>query len=131
MVTDPVGDLIIRLKNAGAVKKELVSVPYSKFKAAIAETLRKAGYVGTIAIEGAGIKKTLSITLLYDARGIPKIRETKRISKPGRRLYAPHSALHPVKYGKGVMVISTPRGVLTDAEARKLRAGGETLFAVW
>jgi small subunit ribosomal protein S8 len=131
MITDPVGDFIVRLKNAGDARKTVVAVPYSKLKNAIALVLKQHGFVTEVSETGSGIKRTLSVTLAYDADGAPKIRGAKRISKPGRRLYAGVKDVHPVRYGKGIMVLSTPRGILSDAEARKLRAGGETLFSIW
>jgi small subunit ribosomal protein S8 len=131
MITDPIGDFITRLKNASMVRKPSVSVPFSSMKYAIALTLKKSGYVGDVSEEGSGVRKTISIGLIYGEDGSPKIREVKRISKPGKRMYLPVSRIHPVKYGRGLMVLTTPRGILTDAEARKNRVGGETLFSIW
>ncbi|MFQ5540778.1 MAG: 30S ribosomal protein S8 [Candidatus Paceibacteria bacterium] len=131
MVNDPVADLIARLKNAGAVGHKQVSLPYSRLKEAIALTLKKAGFVGEVARDGDGAKKALTIELKYGKDGTPAIRGAKRLSKPGRRLYAGVRDIHPVKYGKGIMVLSTPRGILVDAEARKTKTGGETLFTMW
>lgn len=130
MVNDPIGDFVVRLKNAGAVNKDTVSVPYSKLKEAVALSLKKSGFLGNVIREEDGVKKTLTVTLVYkDGQSI--IRGVKRISKPGRRLYAGVRDIHQVKYGKGVMVLSTPKGILSDSEARKVRVGGETLFAIW
>ncbi len=131
MVTDPIGDLIVRLKNATDVRHSSVSVPFSKLKHAVALTLKKAGYVGDISETGTGIARMLVIELLYDAEARPKINGVKRISKPGRRLYAKSTHIHPVKYGRGVMVLTTPKGIMTDAEARKDHVGGETMFTIW
>ncbi len=131
MITDPIGDFIIRLKNAAAIGKREVSVPFSKMKHAIALALKKSGYVGEINEEGTGIDKVLKVELVYTEAGAPKINGVKRISKPGRRLYAPVAKVHPIKYGKGCMILTTPKGILTDAEARKNRVGGETLFTIW
>ena len=131
MITDPIGDFIIRLKNATDVGKKSVSVPFSKMKHAIALTLKKCGYIGTIEEVGSGVKKMLTVELLYGIDGRPKIQGVKRVSKPGRRLYAPVSKIHPVKYGRGLMVLTTPKGILTDIEARRDRVGGETLFSIW
>jgi small subunit ribosomal protein S8 len=130
-ITDPIGDFIIRLKNAADVGKKEVSIPFSNMKHAIALTLKKCGYVGEINESGSGIGKTLVVELVYDAEGRPKINGVKRVSKPGRRLYAPVSKIHSIKYGKGLMILTTPKGILTDAEARKNRVGGETLFTIW
>jgi len=131
MITDPIGDFITRLKNASAVKKASLSVPYSNMKYAIALTLKKNGYIGDVSKIGDEPKKSMTVTLLYSEMGDPRIQEVKRISKPGRRMYSGVSKIHPVKYGKGIMVLTTPRGILTDAEARKNRVGGETLFTIW
>jgi small subunit ribosomal protein S8 len=131
MITDPIGDFIVRLKNAGAVRRASVLVPFSKMKHSIALTLKKSGYVGEIGETGSGTGKMLLVELLYDADGCPKINGVKRISKPGRRLYAKAREVHPVKYGKGLMVLTTPSGIVTDKEAREKRLGGETLFAIW
>lgn len=131
MITDPIGDFIIRLKNAAAVRKASVSVPYSKMKHAIALTLKKTGYIGEISETGEIPEKMLVVTLVYTEDGSPRINGVQRISKPGRRLYSPVSKVHSVKYGKGCLVLTTPKGILTDAEARKNRVGGETLFKIW
>jgi len=131
MVTDPIGDFITRLKNASAVKKASLSVPYSNMKYAIALTLKKSGYIGDVSKVGDGPKKSMTIALLYNDAGAPRIQEVKRISKPGRRMYSGVSKIYPVKYGKGLMVLTTPKGILTDSEARMNRVGGETLFAIW
>ncbi|MFA5876769.1 30S ribosomal protein S8 [Patescibacteria group bacterium] len=131
MITDPIGDFIVRLKNATAVRKASVAVPFSKLKLAVALALRKSGYLGEVSEEGSGIHKTLVVELLYDAEGLPRINGVKRISKPGRRLYAKAREVFPVKYGKGLMVLSTPQGIVTDREARQNRLGGETLFKIW
>lgn len=131
VITDPIGDFIIRLKNATAVNKKRVEVPFSKMKHAIALSLKKCGYLGEISETGDGVSKMLVCELLYSEAGSPKINGVKRISKPGRRLYSGVSKVHPIKYGKGVMVLTTPKGILTDAEARKDRVGGETLFTIW
>lgn len=130
MVNDPIGDFIIRLKNGSMVGKESVEIPYSKMKEAVALSLKKAGFVGDVSKEGTGAKKTLIVVLKYNG-GQSMIRGVQRISKPGRRLYSSVSDVHPVKYGKGALILSTPKGILTDAEARKVRAGGETLFKIW
>jgi small subunit ribosomal protein S8 len=130
MVTDRVGDFIIRLKNAGAIGTPEVSLPYSSHLEAIAKKLKQLGFVADVATGGNG-KRTLVVTLAYDERGAHKIHDVKRISKPGRRLYASTRSAHGVKNGLGALVLSTPKGVLSDKEARQNRVGGETLFQVW
>lgn len=130
MVSDTVGDFIIRLKNAGMVGHSTVSLPYSKLKAAIANKLAEAGYVEAVEVKGKDVKKTLEITLKYEGKA-HKISGVKRISKPGRRLYSKVETIYPVKFGKGNMILSTPAGILTDAEAREKNVGGEQLFIIW
>jgi len=131
MVGDPIGDFITRLKNSSMVGHKSVRLPYSKMKEAIALTLKQSGFVGDVSKNGEGAARELVINLAYDKSGNPAIQGVKRISKPSRRLYAGVKDIHPVKYGKGIMVLSTPRGILADSDARKLRAGGETLFTMW
>jgi len=131
MVGDPIGDFITRLKNASVVGHTSVRLPYSKMKEAIALALKQSGFVGEVSKDGEGAARELVVTLVYDKAGTPAIQGVKRISKPGRRLYAGVKDIHPVRYGKGVMILSTPRGILADCDARKLRAGGETLFTMW
>lgn len=131
MVNDPVSDLIIRLKNAGMVRKHEVSVPYSRLKHAIAEKLAEAGYIERAEKRGKKIKKSLDITLKYDERGAHQIHGVKRISKPGRRLYISVHEIHPIKFGKGKLILSTPSGILTGEEAKDKRVGGEQLFIIW
>lgn len=131
MVNDPIGDFITRLKNAGMVGKRGIEVPYSRLKESVALTLKKCGYLGEVTDTKMRFTRVLAVTLNYGADGKAVIRGVKRLSKPGRRLYAKADEIHPVRYGKGTMVISTPKGILSDAEARKSRVGGETMFAIW
>ncbi len=130
MVSDRVGDFIVRLTNAGAIGHTSVSVPYSKHLEAIARKLKELGFVADVSVSKKE-PKLLEVTLAYNERGEHKIRGVKRVSKPGRRLYTPSREAHGVKNGLGALVLSTPRGILSDREARKVRAGGETLFEIW
>ncbi len=130
MVTDRVGDFIIRLKNAGAIGATSVSLPYSAHLEAIAKKLKELGFVGAVST-GKKDHKTLEVELAYTERGEHKIKGVKRVSKPGRRLYVSAREAHGVKNGLGARIISTPKGVLSDSEARKVRAGGENLFEIW
>lgn len=131
MITDVIGDLLVRLKNGSAVKKDTVSVPFSSFKQAIVEKLKDAGYIRGYEKRGKKVKKTLEVALKYDEEGKPVIRGVKRVSKPGRRLYRSVIEITPVRYGHGSLFLSTPKGVMTDKEARKERVGGEALFEIW
>ncbi|MDP2650246.1 MAG: 30S ribosomal protein S8 [bacterium] len=131
MVGDPIGDFIIRLKNAGAVGRESVSVPYSQMKMAVAEVLKSEGFVKAVEKRGKKVRKTIHVDLLYKENGTPRIADVKRVSKPGRRMYRGAKQIFPVRYGKGMLVLSTPKGILTDKEARKERVGGEALFEIY
>src|SRR6185295_7123674 len=105
MTNDPIGDFIIRLTNAGAIKKSVISVPFSNFKLAIAEKLKDAGYITAVEKKGKKVKKTLDITLKYDTAGMPRISGVKRVSKPGRRMYKSALEIVPVRYGKGSLIL--------------------------
>ena len=131
MVTDPIADFIIRLKNAGAVKKTSVSVPFSILKMAVAEKLKDAGYVKAVEKKGKKVRKTLDVVLEYSETGSHKIAGVKRISKPGRRVYKSVREIRPVRYGHGALILSTPKGIMTDTEARQEKVGGEALFEIW
>lgn len=130
MVSDTVGDFIIQLKNAGAVGKGHVSVPYSKLKHAIGNKLAEAGYVESVEVDTKKQFKTLEVTLKYTNKH-HKISDVKRVSKPGRRLYKKVAEIYPVKFGKGHTILSTPAGILTGEEARQQNVGGEELFQIW
>jgi len=131
MVGDVVGDFIIRLKNAGAVNKGTISIPYSKLRHAVADALVDAGYLASVTTAGVKVQeKTLEVTLRYED-GAHIIRGVKRLSKPGRRLYTKVTDIHPVKFGQGHMILSTPAGIVTGEEARAQKVGGEQLFIIW
>jgi small subunit ribosomal protein S8 len=134
MVTDRVGDFIIRLQNAAAIGKQEVVMPYSSHLFDIAEKLKELGFIHTVEVktkEGDEVKKTFVATLAYNEHGVSKLRGVKRISKPGRRLYSPYTAVHKVKGGTGARIISSPSGIISDNEARKAHTGGEDLFEIW
>ena len=128
MVTDPISDFIIRLKNAGLIRQETVLIPYSKLKEAIANVLMSEGYLKSVSK-----KKTspvLEIVLNYH-NGESKIKEVQRISKSSRRIYKGFADIHPMKGGFGRMIFSTPKGILVDRQAIKEKVGGELLFKIW
>ena len=134
MVTDRIGDFIIRLQNAARSGKPTVALPHSSHVLAIAKKLKELGFLTSVEVQAKGdseVKKDLVVALAYDERGHAKLRGVKRISKPGRRLYVPSSEAHRVKGGTGVRLISSSVGILSDAEARKVNAGGENLFEIW
>ena len=127
MITDRVGDFIIRLKNAGAINEEKITVPYSAHLERVAKKLKELEFVADVAKN----ERDLLVTLSYDERGVHKIKGVKRISKPGRRLYVGARNAHSVRNGAGARVLSTPKGILSDKEARTVKQGGETLFEIW
>jgi small subunit ribosomal protein S8 len=141
MVTDPISDFIIRVKNASDAKKLTVSMPYSALKESIAHTLHKAGYIKAVGKEGKKVVKTLEIQLAYiggaaQANGAisaiePVVKGVDRVSKPSRRIYQKAKDIRPFKNGFGNVVLSTPKGILLDVEAKKQKVGGEVLFKIW
>jgi small subunit ribosomal protein S8 len=131
-MNDPIGDFIIRIKNAGNTGKESISVPFSKMKWAVAELLSAKGFIGSVSQKSKGdVVKSLNIVLLYDESGRPRISDVKRISKPSRRLYQKAKEIRPYRRGFGMTVFSTPKGIIADADAKKDNLGGEILFTIW
>lgn len=131
MVTDPLGDFIVQLRNASMVRRESVSIPFSNFKLAVAEKMREEGFIKSVSKKGKKTKRTLDIELAYASGGAPLILGVRRVSKPGRRLYAGSKELGVRRASRGVLFLSTPKGILTESEARKAKVGGETLFSIW
>ena len=130
MTTDPVGDLLVRLQNASRVGHGSAAMPFSKVKAAVAEVLKREGYVGAVKHTGEPVRQ-LEVALKYRDDGRPTISGTRRISKPSRRMYLGLRDIRPVKRGYGLLVLSTPRGILSGKEAREQKVGGEALFEIW
>ena len=130
-MNDPIGDFIIRIKNAGNVGKESISVPFSKIKLAIAELLSVKGYIGAVSQKSRGNAKYLEITLLYTENGDPVVSDVRRISKPSRRLYESAKNIKRFRRGFGMSIFSTPKGVMADMDAKKNNLGGEFLFNIW
>lgn len=130
MVTDPIADMIVRIKNAADAGKSGVSVPYSKMKMAIAELLEKEGFVKSVAKKGRKVGKSIEMGLVYED-GSSKVRGVERVSKFSRRVYRKAKELRPVKSGHGLLVMTTPKGILSDKDAREQHVGGEALFKIW
>ena len=131
-MSDPVADMLTRIRNANTAKHDTVDVPASKMKLAIAEILLEEGYIKKIDVIEDGNFKTIHITLKYGADKNDKIiTGLKRISKPGLRVYANKEELPRVLGGLGIAIISTNQGILTDKKARELQVGGEVLAFVW
>ena len=131
-MSDPIADMLTRIRNANTAKHDTVDVPASKMKTAIADILLNEGYIAKYDIVEDGAFKTIHITVKYGADKNEKvISGLKRISKPGLRVYANSEELPKVLGGLGIAIVSTNKGVITDKEARKLGVGGEVLCFVW
>jgi small subunit ribosomal protein S8 len=131
MMTDPIADFLSRIRNALMVRHKSLTCPSSKMKARIAEILKTEGYIEDFKVESVDNRSMLTLTLRYDERESPLIEGIGRVSKPGLRLYASADELPRVRGGLGMAIISTSRGVMTDAQARKQRVGGEVLCTVY
>lgn len=130
-MTDPISDLLTRIRNAHLAKHDRLDVPASKLKAELCRVLKDAGFVQDFRVIDGVPQGTLRVYLRYDEGGTPAIQHLRRISKPGRRVYRKADDLRPVRNGLGVGIVSTSQGVLTDAQARQRRVGGEVLCEIW
>lgn len=128
--TDPIADMLTRVRNASAAGKNEVRLPSSKLKQTIAEQLKKAGYLEAVKVEKAKPQDELVITI-YEYGRTPVFTKIERVSKPGRRIYAGASEIPKVKNGRGVVLVSTSKGVMTGVEAIKNKLGGELLLKVY
>jgi len=131
MYNDPIADMLTRIRNASNVGLPMVEVPASKLKIEIAKVLQKEGYIRSYEIREAGNHKTVRVLLKYDAQGYPLIRKLTRVSRPGLRKYYKVDNLPRILGGAGTAIVSTPKGLLSDREARKERVGGEVLCYIY
>ncbi len=129
--SDPIADMLTRIRNAGMVSHEGVEMPSSKLKLELAKVLKSEGFIADYAEELNGKFKTLKITLKYDQNRKPVITKLQRVSKPGLKMYSKSKNLPQVLGGMGIAIISTSKGLLTDRKARKENLGGEVLCYVW
>jgi small subunit ribosomal protein S8 len=130
-MTDPIADLLTRIRNAQRAGLEKVELPSSKVKVAVCELLKSEGFVGEVSTRKEGVRTTLTVNLKYDEQKRPAISEIRRQSKPGLRRYVKHTEIPEVMNGLGIAVLSTSKGVLVDREARKAHLGGELIATVW
>ena len=130
-MTDPIADMLTRIRNALVVKHEAVEVPASNMKKEIARLLLQEGYITSFELVEEEVQSKLVITLKYGPNGEKVINGLKRVSKPGLRIYAGHDELPKVLGGLGIAIISTSHGVVSDKEARRLGVGGEVICYVW
>ena len=131
MTTDPIADMLTRIRNAQGGRHSKVEMPSSKMKVEIAKILKEEGYLASYKVAEEGRRKLLRITLKYGTDGAPAISRLVRISRPGRRVYAPHSRIPKVLGGMGHSILTTPRGLMTGSRAYKAHVGGEVLIQVY
>ena len=127
---DPIGDMLVKIKNASKAGHESVSFPYSKIKQEIATALSRAGFVGKVSKKSGKKNELVEVELVY-TEGNSKINDINRVSKVSRRVYSGVSTLKSVANGRGAYVLSTPKGVMTDKEAKKEHVGGEVILSIW
>lgn len=130
-MTDPIADMLARLRNANSAYHDTVSMPHSKMKTSIAEILKREGYIASWDVEDAQVGKTLTLNLKYGPSRERAIAGLRRVSKPGLRVYAKSTALPKVLGGLGIAILSTSSGLLTDRQAAQKGVGGEVLAYVW
>ena len=130
ITTDPIADMFTRIRNALAVNKQEISLPHSKTKEAVARLLQSSSYVNDVSVADATIGKVLKIKLHNDDANA-RITEIVRLSKPGRRLYSSADKIPTVKQGRGILIVSTSKGIMTGSQARKQRLGGELICKVY
>lgn len=131
MMTDPIADLLTRIRNGNLARKERVDIPWSKTKERIAGVLVREGFLTDVSIVGEGIQKQIRVGLKYDAARRPVITGIRRVSRPSLRVYVGAKSAPRIRRGYGVALVSTPQGILPDHEARARNVGGEVLCAVW
>ncbi|MBI5621140.1 30S ribosomal protein S8 [Candidatus Gottesmanbacteria bacterium] len=130
MVSDPIGDMLVQIKNAYMAGKFAVVLPYSGLKESVAKVLKDEGYLASVSNSGDRVKKTLELGLRYEGAA-PALTDVKRKSKPGLRIYVSSDAIPTVIGGMGSAIVSTPQGIMTGKQAKKKHIGGELLCEVW
>jgi small subunit ribosomal protein S8 len=131
MMTDPISDMLARIRNAALARHDRVEMPHSNLKQRIAEVMKAEGYVDDVRTSEGDGKRTLTLVLRYGRDRVCAIDGIRRVSAPGRRVYVRHDLIPRVRSGMGVSILSTSRGVMTDKDARKQKVGGELLCEVW
>jgi small subunit ribosomal protein S8 len=131
MMTDPIADMLTRIRNAGTARHAQTACPMSKLKQSVASVLQEAGFISDVRVEAQAGRAVLMIGIRYDDDGKPMIAGLKRISTPGRRVYVGKDEIKKVRNGLGVAVLSTSKGVVSDDQARAASVGGEVLCEVW
>jgi small subunit ribosomal protein S8 len=129
--TDPIGDMLTRIRNASSARHEKVLVPKSRLKVRLAEVLRDEGFIKDFVVHQDGVQGAITIVLKYSADREPAISDIKRVSKPGLRRYVATDSIPKILNGMGIAILSTSKGVMVDREARKQKVGGELICTVW
>ena len=130
-MTDPIADMLTRMRNAITAKHSRVDIPASKLKLEVARILKEEGYINNFVVKGEGVKRTIRIFLRYDTRGTSSISHLSRVSRPGRRVYVGSGEIPKVLGGYGVNIVSTSRGLMSGKRARREHVGGEVLAAIY
>ncbi|MDD5435703.1 MAG: 30S ribosomal protein S8 [Nitrospira sp.] len=131
VMTDPIADMLTRIRNASSQKHYTVDIPVSNLKVEMARLLKETGFVDDYKITGEGVEKMICVSLKYNRDDVATISGLKRVSKPGRRVYVNKDSIPKVMGGIGVSILSTSRGLLTDKESKRTGVGGELLFQIW
>lgn len=140
VITDPIADMFMRIRNGGAAGKKAVYIPYSDLKMRIANVLMKEGYLSSVSrkvLKGRTTDRVIEVGVMYETGRdvgtplVPRVRGMERVSRPSRRMYIGAKDLRPVNQGHGIMILSTPKGILTGSEAHKEHVGGEIIGKVW
>lgn len=131
MMTDPIADMLTRIRNANAIRRQEVTMPASRIKVGLAETLKNEGFIESYEVQEAKPQSELVVRLKYGPDGEQVIRAIERVSKPGRRVYSKAKEIPRVLRGLGVFVLSTPKGIVSDRAARQLNVGGEILCKIY
>jgi small subunit ribosomal protein S8 len=129
--TDPIGDMLTRIRNASSARHEKCLVPKSRLKVRIAEVLKEEGFIKDFVVHQDGVQGAITIVLKYSADREPAISDIKRVSKPGLRRYVATDSIPKILNGMGIAILSTSKGVMVDREARKQKVGGELICTVW
>jgi small subunit ribosomal protein S8 len=131
MMTDPIADMLTRIRNGALARHDRVEMPHSRLKEHVADVMKSEGYLDDVRVSEGDERKTLTVLLRYGRDRDPAIDGLRRVSTPGRRVYVRHDRIERVCSGMGISILSTSRGVMTDREARRQRVGGELLCEVW
>lgn len=130
-INDTISDMLTRIRNAGMAGHDMASIPYSRMNESIARILVNEGFVRDAQVVGEGIRKQIAVAMKYAGPKQPVFSDIERTSKPGRRVYVSHKNIRPTRQGVGIAILTTPKGVMTDDDAKRQGVGGEIICTVW